>query len=122
MSWQKWNGDKILNILESDLSEANMDAMQAVGEISDQQVPHDEGTLQASKVVMKDPNNPLKVYLAYGGGGVSGFVEVPYARRWHEVPANFGKGRKHNYLRDPMKSDSARILRNAVERRQKQAL
>lgn len=122
MSWQKWNGDKILNILESDLSEANMDAMQAVGEISDQQVPHDEGILQASKVVMKDPNNPLKVYLAYGGGGVSGFVEVPYARRWHEVPANFGKGRKHNYLRDPMKSDSARILRNAVERRQKQAL
>ena len=120
--WTQWNGGKIVGMLESELAEANIDALEAIGEISDQQVPHDEGTLMKSKTIMQDPNNRLTAYLAYGGGGASGFPEVPYARKHHEVPANFGKGRKHNYLRDPMNQDSARILNNAVTQRQKEAL
>lgn len=110
MGWTSWHGKRITRQTEDAFSDALFKAMEAVGGISDQQVPHDEGTLQESKTIMKDPNDKLTVYIGYGGGGNSGFPEVPYAKKWHEIPANFQKGRKHNYLRDPIKSNGVKFV------------
>lgn len=120
--WTEWNGKKINALLESELSDANLLAIRALGEITDTKVPHDEGYLQKSKVVMKDPSNKMISVLAYGGGGASGFPLVPYAVKWHEVPANFQKGRTHNYVRTPLNSKGAELLRRSIQRKQAEAL
>lgn len=110
MAWVTWYGRNV----ERRFRRASMDALESavekVGQVADQQVPHDEGILQSSKTILRD-DNLGQVAIGYGGGGNSGFPEVPYAIKWHEVPANFQKGRKHNYLRDPVKSELAKEVR-----------
>jgi hypothetical protein len=110
MSWRGWKGKKLIKDTQSGMSDALVRGLEALGAKSDQQVPHDEGTLMRSKTIMKDPGNPLMAYIGYGGGGVSGYPIVPYAVKWHEIPANFQKGRKHNYLRDPVKSSKTLVF------------
>lgn len=88
--------------MKDKISQASIDTANAVKAEANQQVPHDEGTLQQTVTVMANPTNKLEVKIGYGGGGMSGFPIVPYAVKWHENPANFQKGRKHNYLRDPL--------------------
>lgn len=102
--WIKWNGASVEKQFTSASSNAVLRALEDTGKAADQQVPHDEGTLQGTKTILQDSSDPLIWYIGYGGGGVSGFPKVPYAIRWHETPANFQKGRKHNYLRDPVKT------------------
>lgn len=116
MSWTKWNGDKVTKEFTEAASQAMVRAVESTGAVSDQQVPHDEGLLQASKHIAKDPNNPLIVHIGYGGGGVTPDPIVPYAKRWHEVPANFKKGRKHNYLRDPVKINLPVYLKQELKK------
>lgn len=113
MSWTKWNGVALKKMTEQAISEAVHATAEEIGAEADQQVPHDEGTLQRSKTIMKDPSDSTITHIGYGGGGVSGYPEVPYAVKWHETPANFQKGRKHNYLRDPVNSIGPQaLLRN----------
>ncbi len=119
MSWKGWKGDKLIKDTEKGMSDALMDGLEAVGAKADQQVPHDKGWLQDSKTIMKDPQNPLKAYIGYGGGGVSGRPIVPYALKWHEIPANFQKNRKHNYLRDPIKADG-KLVFDEIQKRGKE--
>ena len=78
-----------------------------------QEVPHDEGILSSTVDVFVNPNNKMEVVISAGGGNGSGMPAVPYAIRWHENPANFQKGRKHNYVRDPVKraKSDQRVLR-----------
>lgn len=116
MSWKTFNGKKVERSFRSACSEALMNAVEATGMASDQQVPHDEGTLQGTKTIMRDPDDELNISIGYGGGGASGFPIVPYAIKWHEVPANFQKGRKHNYLRDPVKTVLLRVLKGNLKR------
>lgn len=104
MSWKRWRGKELINRVKGLSSKALIDTANAVKAESNQQVPHDEGTLQQTITVMANPANKLEVKIGYGGGGLSGFPIVPYAVKWHETPANFQKGRKHNYLRDPFNS------------------
>nr|BDD43941.1 hypothetical protein 5 [bacterium] len=100
--WKNWKGRQLLEKFDTVVSNALVDAGNEVGQVSDQQVPHDEGYLQESKFIGKNPTNIMDVRIGYGGGGNTGFPVVPYALKWHEVPANFQKGRKHNYLKDPV--------------------
>ena len=102
--WKTWHGIRVEAQVRKALMDSLESAMGRVGDVADQQVPHDEGWLQSSKTILRDDIKG-KVSIGYGGGGNSGFPPVPYAVRWHEVPANFQKGRKHNYLRDPVKSE-----------------
>ena len=117
MSWKSWNGAKVKAQFSNEAGKAVLEAVEALGAIADQQVPHDDGTLQRSKSIRQDPNKPTTVYIAYGGGGQSGHPIVPYAIKWHEIPANFQKGRKHNYLRDPINQDYRGLLRKALNQR-----
>jgi hypothetical protein len=122
MSWKNWKGKKITAKAEEKLSQGLYQAMEAIGGVSDQQVPHDEGTLQESKTILVDPQNSLHVQIGYGGGGNSGFPRVPYAQKWHEVDANFQKGRKKNYLRDPVKSHGKKFVKKEIEKAMDRAL
>lgn len=110
MSWKEWNGKQVEREFEKAASKAVENAVQATGEVSDKQAPHDTGELLQSKFVAVDPNNKLKVWIGYGGSGNTGIPLVPYAAWWHENPANFQKGRKHNYLRDPVKTHLPKYL------------
>lgn len=116
MSWTKWNGKSLKAKMLASVSEAVYDTAEQVGAQSDQEVPHDEGTLMQTKTIMVDPSNPTHVHIGYGGGSVSGFPIVPYAVKWHETPANFQKGRKHNYLRDPLNQVAPRALMNNLKK------
>jgi hypothetical protein len=111
MSWITWHGDRVIQRFRQASMDALESAVERVGQVSDQQVPHDEGWLQASKTIIRDDAKG-QVAIGYGGGGNSGFPEVPYAVKWHEIPANFQKGRKHNYLRDPVKTELPKWIRH----------
>jgi hypothetical protein len=59
--------------------------------LSQQEVPHDEGTLQNSGTVEQDGDNVIVGY------------HTEYAARLHEHPEyKFKKGRKGKYLEDPI--------------------
>lgn len=118
--WKNWKGKKITAETEQAFSEGLLEGMTAVGEISDSQVPHDTGHLSETKTILVDPNNHLHVQLGYGGGGQSRFPEVPYAIRWHENRANFQKGRKANYVRDPIRQHGAKKIKAALNKKAKQ--
>ena len=110
MSWKSFHGQRLIERTESAMARAVIDATEAIGMISDQQVPHDEGILQGSKVVKANPADKLEVAISYGGGAGTGHPRVPYAFKWHENDANFQKGRKSNYLRDPVFQQGSSIL------------
>jgi len=111
MSWKSFHGQRLIERTESAMAKGVDNATEAIGAISDQQVPHDEGILQGSKVVKANPADKLEVAISYGFGSGTGFPRVPYAVRWHENDANFQKGRKSNYLRDPVFQQGPAILR-----------
>lgn len=101
---------------ETAMANGVMEATEAIGAISDQQVPHDEGYLMRSKTLKANPRNKLEVAISYGGGSGTGYPRVPYAVKWHENDANFQKGRKSNYLRDPVFNQGQNILANALQK------
>jgi len=101
--WKKWRGNALRRETRLAMGKALVRAGEATQAEVLKQIPHDEGTLQESVIVVANPSNPLEVILSAGGGPGTGFPVVPYAVKWHENTANFQKGRKKNYVRDPMK-------------------
>jgi len=102
MSWSKWNGANLLINTRVAISKAVEDTGYVVKGVVLQQIPHDEGTLSQSVDVTQNPNSELNYVIHAGGGPGTGFPMVPYAFRWHENEANFQKGRKSKYVRDPL--------------------
>ncbi|GAK03121.1 hypothetical protein JCM19037_1414 [Geomicrobium sp. JCM 19037] len=78
-----------------------------------QQVPHDEGELQRSGVVVM--GNGAEACISFGGGSGTGRQRLPYAVRWHENNANFQKGRKMRYLADPLQQLGPRAFIAAAQ-------
>lgn len=119
MAWKQWKGKELQKLTQQAMGEALYSTADEIGAEADQQVPHDEGFLQDSKVIKGDPSNPGKIQIGYGGGGQSGFPEVPYAVSHHETPKNFQKGRKSNYLRDPVKTVGPKALKRNLQNEMK---
>lgn len=117
MSWAKWNGAKVIKEFRKECSDAMLKAGQRMEVQVLQEIPHDEGTLQDTVTTMLDPANDLTVVVAAGGGGASGMPEVPYAIKWHENNANFQKGRKNNYIRDPLKQVMPKAIREELTKK-----
>ena len=117
--WKSFHGNRLIQLTESAMADSVMEAVEAIGAISDQQVPHDEGVLQGSKTIKANPQNKLEVAISYGGGAGTGHPIVPYAVKWHEEDANFQKGRKRNYLRDPVFQQGSAILRQKLNQKAK---
>lgn len=112
--WKKFNGKKVTESFRSECSKALLRAGQDTKQEILTEIPHDEGTLQDTVTVMLDPQNDLKLAIGAGGGGLSQFPIVPYAIKHHEVPANFQKGRKRNYVRDPVKNTLPREIKREL--------
>jgi len=102
MSWTRWKGDLLKRATRQAMGKALVRAGETVKQQVLAEVPHDEGILQATVDVFQNPVDELDVVISAGGGAGTGFPRVPYAIKWHETPANFQKGRKHNYVRDPL--------------------
>lgn len=117
MSWKNWNGKQVIKQFRAECSDAMARAGQTMKTQVLQEIPHDEGVLQDTVVSMIDPANDLTVVVAAGGGGVSGMPEVPYAVKWHEVEANFQKGRKSQYIRDPLKQVMPRAIKEELQKK-----
>lgn len=114
--WKSWRGDLLLRNTRREMGRALLAAGESTLAESQKQVPLDEGTLQESGIVKTNPSEPLDVVISYGGGPGTGFPLVPYARRWHETPANFQHNRKHNYLRDPLKEHAPGAVEKALKK------
>ncbi len=96
------------------LRRAVADTCYIVLEAAKQQVPHDEGTLERSGMVVMAPEPDAAGVICFGGGPGTGHPIVPYAIRWHENSANFQKGRKRFYLKDPYNQLAAPTLKKAL--------
>lgn len=115
--WKNWNGSEVIDKFRATCSGAMLDAGGEMKTEVLQQIPHDEGQLQDTVIHMLDPADNLTVIVAAGGGGASGMPEVPYAVKWHETVANFQKGRKSQYVRDPLKQTMPKAIKRQLKKR-----
>ncbi len=99
--WRNWRGRQLLSAVDAAGREAVRKTCYVVLEAAKQEVPLDEGTLMRSGMVLMAPDNSPQGLICFGGGAGTGHPVIPYAVRWHETPANFQRGRKRFYLRDP---------------------
>lgn len=85
--------------IDKGVDKGKLDAAFEIMRLTQEQVPHDEGTLQNSGTVETLPNGD--VVLGY---------HTPYAARLHEHPEyNFQKGRKGKYIEDPINDNKAAL-------------
>jgi hypothetical protein len=115
--WIEWNGNEINNDVENALKEAVLETSEEVLKGAQRENPLDEGTLQGSGIVSNRFIEDKKAVISYGGGSGTGRSRIPYAIRWHENSANFQRGRKRFYLRDPWRRIGSRNLRRNIRRR-----
>lgn len=115
VGWKKWNGPTAVKIVKAGAREAVQHTLNVVMGAGKQQVPHDEGALQRSGIVVMDPHGKAQGVASFGGGPGTGHPTIPYAVRWHEQSANFQKGRKYRYLVDPFNQLAAKTLREALK-------
>lgn len=114
--WKNWRGQEAERMLQEGAVEAVRMTCHAVLEAAELQVPHDEGTLQRSGMVLMAPDGSPRGLIVFGGGKGTGHPVVPYAVRWHENSAKFQKGRKSRYLADPYNQLAANTLIQAMQR------
>lgn len=113
MSWRSWRGGVAKRLMAISNEKAIHKTLSVVGEAANQQVPHDEGTLQDSQYIDVKDGTGL---ISYGGGPGTGHPRVPYAVKHHEIEANFQKGRKKNYVRDPFNSLARPTYRKTMQK------
>lgn len=117
--WTSWNISALNRRVDNAIEKGIEDTLSAIHGQVLQEIPHDTGYLSQSVFLKAEGLNGM---ISAGGGTGTGFPRVPYAIKWHEVPANFQKGRKNNYVRDPLNQVGARTLKANIERRLSQAL
>lgn len=116
MGWTYWRGEELkANMFKAEFS-AVKKTCDAILEIAKNEVPLDEGTLMRSGVVLMAPQAlAASGIISFGGGPGTGHPIIPYAKRWHENSANFQRGRKRFYLKDPLNKYASAILKKALE-------
>jgi hypothetical protein len=119
MSWTKWNGAQAQLRVSKATHRALLATGEALLEIMRSEVPHDEGTLEQSGMVLDQYDEDGSIQISFGGGPGTPMAKLAYALRWHENSANFQRGRKHNYMRDPLNNHGPRLLLNAMRQQMK---
>ena len=114
MPWKNWKGPQLVASVADGNREAVRKTCHVVLEASKEEVPLDEKTLMDSGIVLMAPDGSAEGCISFGGGVGTGHPIIPYAIRWHENSANFQKGRKHFYLKDPFNRLGALTLRKAL--------
>jgi len=115
MGWRRWNGEQLKVLVNYAKREAVRKTCHTILEAAEQEVPHDEGTLMRSGEVLMAPEGSAEGAIVFGGGVGTGQPVIPYAIRWHETEANFQKGRKRFYLKDPLNKLGPVILNKSLE-------
>lgn len=113
--WITWNGAQAQIRVDRAARRALLATGEALLEVMRTQVPHDEGTLEQSGMVLDQYETDGSVQISFGGGAGTPMARLAYALRWHENSANFQRGRKHNYMRDPMNQHGPGILLRAMQ-------
>jgi hypothetical protein len=115
VKFRSWYGAEILEKMVKAALKAEYYASNAVLTQAKQEVPLDEGPLKNSGIVIYKWQgiNPVSC-ITFGGGKGTGIPKIPYAVRWHENSANFQRGRKRFYLRDPFNRLGETAFRNAL--------
>jgi hypothetical protein len=111
MGWKNFNTDNAKKAVNDAHERAVSKTLDVIGEASRQQVPFDEGTL--ANTLFKEVRDGVGI-ISFGGGEGTGLPRVPYAIRWHEDTANFQRGRKNQYLRDPFNALVGDTYRRAI--------
>jgi hypothetical protein len=114
--WITWNGAQAQIKVARASRKALLATAEALLEVMRTQVPHDEGTLEQSGMVIDQYDSHGVAQISFGGGAGTPMARLAYALRWHEESANFQRGRKHNYMRDPLNQHGPRILLNAMRK------
>lgn len=96
-----WDGDDVLAALKG----ASMDGLELAAEhllqVSSSLAPHEEGDLERSGEVSKDPST----------GAVAVSYDRPYAVRQHEdMTLRHDEGRQAKYLEEPMSTEKPTML------------
>lgn len=111
MAWKNFNINEAQKALNAAHERAVSKTMDVIGEAARQQIPLDEGTL--ANTLHKEIRDGVGI-ISFGGGEGTGLPRVPYAIRWHEESANFQRGRKSQYLRDPFNALVGDTYRKAI--------
>lgn len=114
--WITWNGAQAEIRVDRATRKALLATGEALLEVMRTEVPHDEGTLEQSGMVIDQYDEHGSVQISFGGGPGTPMAKLAYALRWHENSANFQRGRKHNYMRDPMNQHGPRMLLSAMRK------
>jgi hypothetical protein len=120
--WKNWKGEELKVLVNYAQRAAIQKTCEIVLEAAKNEVPHDEGTLMRSGMVLMAPDGSPEGCCTFGGGPGTGHPIVPYALRWHEHSANFQKGRKHRYLVDPLNRLGIPTLNKALEMEMRRVL
>lgn len=101
--WKNWRGPEVKLVTKIATRQSVMDTGAKILEASQAEVPLRDAFLLRSGVVVMAPGEVAEGCVSYGGGPGTGTGNpiIPYARRWHENSANFQRGRKRFYLKDP---------------------
>lgn len=113
--WKNWKGPQLQKLVRGASYEAVRKTCYVVLEAARQEVPHDEGTLMLSGMVLMAPDESPQGLICFGGGPGTGHPIIPYAIRWHENSARFQKGRKRFYLKDPYDRLASSTLQKALQ-------
>jgi hypothetical protein len=114
MAWENWRGDELMRLLNDGAVKAVSKTGEVILAAGKTEVAHDEGTLESTGIVVMAANNIPACVVTFGGGPGTGFPIVPYAIKWHEKQANFQRGRKWKYLRDPVNRLAESTLQAAL--------
>ncbi len=113
--WRNWRGPQLSGAVNIATRAAVQMTCEIVLEAAKHEVPHDEGTLMRSGLVLMAPDGSPQGLITFGGGTGTGQPIIPYAVRWHENSANFQKGRKSRYLVDPLNRLGGITLQKALQ-------
>lgn len=95
-----WKGQQVAQLVKKAAFHALEDVGEFILDEANKDVPHDEGTLQASGIVTGD-SDKMHVAISY---------DTPYAVRLHENPQyRFQKGRKGKWLENAVKVNAQQI-------------
>jgi hypothetical protein len=112
MAGNRWRTEIAKAIAHTAVQQALLDAAEAILTDSQDEVPHDTGTLERSGTVTDAPGEGA-VYISYN---------TPYAKRQHEdLNLHHEAGRKAKYLEGPLNKNVSKAIR-LVELRVKKAL
>lgn len=100
--WRNLRNHQLINLVGSGAVRAVKNTGNILLYVAKTEVPLDEGPLKKSGIVLMAGGNIPQGVVCFGGGPGTGYPRIPYAVRWHETQANFQRGRKWHYLRDPV--------------------